>query len=312
MSSSPPESKHKWRWWHPVLLLAILIAIVAVEQYWLERQIPASAKIENRVQGQSSQQGSGEANQPSQEQNNSQGQQIQPTENIKWVWVTMMVLLAAFILVAGHGITGYWFGALIDAQNKMSLSRFQMILWTILIMSAYLTAVLINIQLGSSKEATDIALDPSLWALMGISTASLVGSPLLKSKKKAEPSATLSPPLDTEEERTLKLLKDQGVDEVVIEGQIVSNLSPDKASWGDLFKGEDVSTAGHLDLAKVQMFYFTVITLIAYGVVLGATFDKVSRPITDFPELSAGILTLLGISHAGYLTSKAVGSSPPR
>lgn len=305
MADSEPVSAHKWQWWHPLLLLLILLAIIAVERFWLKSQIPEAAKV-TYAQTASNQQGSETANQSQQEQATPQ---IPPTKNIKWVWTAIMVLLAAFIAVAGHGITGYWRGALIDSNNRISLSRFQMILWTILILSAYLTAVLINIHL-EFHNATNIALDPSLWTLMGISTASLVGSPLLRGKKKSDSPATLSPPVDTEEERTLRLLRDQGADDVVIEGRVVSNVSPDQASWGDLFKGEDVSTAGHLDLAKVQMFYFTVITLLAYGVVLGAAFGKIVKPIESFPELSSGILTLLGISHAGYLTAKAVGNAP--
>ena len=35
-----------------------------------------------------------------------------------------------------------------------------------------------------------------------------------------------------------------------------------------------------------------------------------TRIISALPELSTGIVALLGISHAGYLTAKAVPSNP--
>jgi hypothetical protein len=35
-----------------------------------------------------------------------------------------------------------------------------------------------------------------------------------------------------------------------------------------------------------------------------------TRTISSLPELSTGIVALLGISHAGYLTAKAVPSNP--
>src|SRR5579859_2722605 len=37
-------------------------------------------------------------------------------------WLVSMALLIAFIAIAGHGVTGNWRGALIDEQNRISLS----------------------------------------------------------------------------------------------------------------------------------------------------------------------------------------------
>src|SRR5215470_15702029 len=43
-------------------------------------------------------------------------------------WIACIVLLTAFLVVAGQGTTGVLGGALIDQRNKMSLSRLQMII----------------------------------------------------------------------------------------------------------------------------------------------------------------------------------------
>jgi hypothetical protein len=226
------------------------------------------------------------------------------TAGIRGVWWVTMVLLALFIIVAGHGITGYWLGALIDSRSKMSLSRFQMILWTILIISAYLISVVINVY-RHDPQSTNITLDKMLWLLMGISTTSLIGSPLLKNEKKKADAAQGSPP---DASRSMELLAKQGVDtnRVEVEGSLVVNVSPDDAGWADLFRGEDVGNAGHLDMGKIQMFYFTLIIIFAYGSALAEMFESTLTWITQFPLLSAGTVALLGISHAGYLANKAI------
>ena len=218
-------------------------------------------------------------------------------------WLINMVSLAAFAIIAGRGITSLWRGVLIDEGNKMSLSRLQLALWTILILSSFLTAALINIHKGQPPDPLSIAIPATLWGLMGISTASLVGSPLIKSTKKDIPTN------DAEKKNTLDLLQTQGVDtsKVDAQGQIVVNQNPEDASWVDLFKGDEVGNAAHLDLGKIQMFYFTLIVWFAYAVALAHNFQGVSTAgIAAFPDLSAGMLALLGISHAGYLANKAV------
>ncbi len=54
------------------------------------------------------------------------------------------------------------------------------------------------------------------------------------------------------------------------------------------------------------MFYFTLILVFAYGVQLGSLFLDSSGVVENLPVLSTGMLALLAISHAEYLTNKAV------
>jgi hypothetical protein len=77
-------------------------------------------------------------------------------------WIGTLVLLADFATVAGHGILGLWMGLLIDKRNKMSLSRLQMILWTITVLSGFLTAAFWNIWAGE-VDAFSIAVPQELW-----------------------------------------------------------------------------------------------------------------------------------------------------
>ena len=210
-----------------------------------------------------------------------------PTSSRLWIWIGALILLALFVIVLGFGITGRWLGLLIDDRRKMSLSRFQTVLWIVLILSAFLAAALTNLPLVSNPiDALSIGIPPELLGILGISMTSLAGAQLILNNKKP--------------------------------GQVDKNgdgTDPsDRPGWFDMFKGDDVANADYLDLSKVQMFYFTIILALVYGAALGVMFmtvDPKHPSISAFPALNATIVGLLGISHAGYLTYKAVPRVPP-
>lgn len=219
---------------------------------------------------------------------------------LQTAWFLTMVLMASFVALVGYSITGLWRGAFIDDRNRISLSRFQMLLWTIVILSAYLVGSLGNIYIGQS-DPLSIALPQQLWLLMGISTTSLVGSPLIKSTKKdndpdkAQADATIA-----------ALASRRGIAprQIATQGQIVINQRQEDSSWSDLFQGEETGNAATLDLAKIQMFYFTLVLSLAYVVALAGQFGH--GPFRSFPSFDSGMLALLGISHGGYLVNKAI------
>jgi hypothetical protein len=64
-----------------------------------------------------------------------------------WIWLILLVLFNILTLIISRAFTRRWLGILIDDRNKYSLSRFQMVLWTLIILSAFMAAVLANIQL---------------------------------------------------------------------------------------------------------------------------------------------------------------------
>src|SRR5689334_1875434 len=221
-----------------------------------------------------------------------------------WMWLGIMLLLALFGIIAGNGVTGQWLGLLIDTRNKVSLARFQMVLWTILILSAYLTGVMVNVDL-KRPEPLSIGIPPDLWLLMGISTTSLIGSPLILSAKKARESK------EPDKQRALAALERQAVDtgKIAIVGQLVINQTPDVARWADMFQGSETGNVGQLDLGKVQMFFFTLIIVLAYASAISALFQQNTEPVLSLPVIDGGMLALLSISHAGYLVNKALPHS---
>ncbi|MBN1372707.1 MAG: hypothetical protein JW987_12270 [Anaerolineaceae bacterium] len=248
---------------------------------------------------------------------------LQPlTKDILITWGINLALLALFTLVAGHGITGRWSGWLINEQFRMSLSRLQMSLWTIVVLSAFLTMVSNNIRTGNFSTALDIKIPEELWVAMGISTVSLVGTPLIlqtkRDKKTNEKAAEkTSVHLGLLDKSTLEIAKDPSkkdsvaIDKVkkVIEnhtyGQLMVNESPKDAQLADLIRGEEVGNAATLDLTRLQNLFFTLILVGTYTALLANGLAK-DPNITAFPQFSDSGNALLAISHAGYLAGKSV------
>jgi hypothetical protein len=146
--------------------------------------------------------------------------QMIDTGRMLFAWYLVLLIFLAFTFVCGHFVTGRWLGALIDERNVMSLSRFQIILWTLLVLSAYFVAVLHNMAMDFS-EPMKIEIQEGLWWLMGISTTSLVGSPLILSNKTSKASDA------SEVSSTFELLKQQGDEDSTLgtKGIIVVKLN---------------------------------------------------------------------------------------
>jgi hypothetical protein len=215
------------------------------------------------------------------------------------------------MVIAGHGISGRLAGLLIDERNKVTLSRLQLVLWTVVILSAYLTVVLARIP-SHGLEALSVAIPGEVWWLLGISTASMVGSPLVLSNKKQQKVSK------TEKDDSVRLLAAEvppeaqpakGKAAVWAIGAVVVYASPKQARFADLFRGDETGNATSLDLGKVQMFFFTIVAVLAYAFVLNDGFSDLLGPAAEFPALDEGMIALLGISHAGYLSNKAVPHS---
>lgn len=218
------------------------------------------------------------------------------------IWGAIASLLLLFVLVAGHGYNGLLRGALVDSQNRISLSRLQLVVWTVLVLSAYTAMSLWNLGQGDS-DPLSIAIPQDVWVLLGISTTSLVGTGLIQSNKKNEPTN------QTELARNADLL-DIDPAKVTAQGQLVAKKSPKDASWADLFEGEETGNWATLDIAKIQMFFFTLVLVLAYAVALAAKFNGTEATLHGFPPFSDSMLALLAISHAGYLANKAVPHTP--
>jgi hypothetical protein len=181
------------------------------------------------------------------------------------------VALTGMIAVVGRRVSNNYLGALISEHNVMSLSRFQAVLWTVLIAASF-GAVLLSRGVDP-KAVVDFfnlhfADRIDLFALMGISYASAVGSDMVTSNKAAK-------------------------------GVVDANSTPAKADFTDMFEGNEIADSDRIDISKVQMFVFTLVG----GVVFISMFRQNSAAI---PQLPNTLIALMGVSHAAYLGNKTI------
>lgn len=157
-------------------------------------------------------------------------------------------------------------------DEKYSLSRFQMYLWTVLILVAFIAAALAKLDLPNIPS--------NLYILMGINLAAAVGSTAIHTAKTAKPPAT---PTTT---APASGGKPNFVADVFFE-------SGGKAS---------------VDLPRTQMFVWTIIIAVSF-IVLSINEFRIGNPI--LPDVPTGVLALMGISHGAYLGSKAAEKVTP-
>ncbi|VVB69453.1 Uncharacterised protein [uncultured archaeon] len=247
------------------------------------------------------------------------------------LWFFALAGLLGFLIVVGLGVTGRWAGILVDSRNRFSLARLQLVLWTILILSAYATAVSSNLRIALTSmpinstevvHAVSIAMPEQVWLLMGISTTSIVGSSLILSTKKDQSTVSAGgsqQSVDKQITRTVNNLISQNKIAAntttqdfkanQVQGQLVINETPNKASYSEMLKGDFINNAFQLDLGKIQMFYFTMILVLVYAAALISLFLAGGK-ILQFPIIDSGMAVLLGISHAGYLAKKDISGVP--
>jgi hypothetical protein len=250
--------------------------------------------------------------------------------------IALWLYIAYFaVIIFGIGFFtsgGHILGILIDRRKMVSLSKLQMLSWTILVISGIVTIAALK-----KADPLDIQIPETLWALMGISTVSLIGSPLLKNDNletinkevqerlpqaitdwRTKPENKEKEPTDKDivgikikvegivKEEHRPKLKDPGKQDII--GSTVVNKDISYASVFDIFKGEEVGNYNLPDLGKIQMFIFTFFVWAAYAFQL---ITQIKDGAFSFPDLSEGMIGLIAISNAGYLAYKAVPRENP-
>lgn len=252
--------------------------------------------------------------------------------------ISIMLILSVFLVALGVAKHGLKRGIFISEMNLISLSRFQIIIWTVVILSAFFaisiervhaywdacgyfpsivtdpalmqnltyscdcTAIKPGLFVKRIPNPLDIEIDWTVWALMGISTSSLVGaSLLLGGKTNKQPAASN---IENAAKKTGEEAKDVDKNR---RGTIYGNPTSADSQFMDMFEGDEIGNTAYIDMAKVQMFFFTVISVLAYFImVLQLTLGEAPANIDKLPLVPAGLLWILGISHAGYLGSKGI------
>jgi hypothetical protein len=222
-------------------------------------------------------------------------------------WLTTNFLLSIgivtlLILGIGYAINGQMFGILIDHRNKMSLSRFQLVIWSLLVICSLWTAFSWNISESIAHSPGDLKVPTQLFVVMGLASFTGLASPILLNQKRSQ-----SPDMAQFADQLATIQKSgTATRSYKNDGSVVLRASASDASWADIFRGDETGNVGSPDIGKLQNFMFTIVLVATYA---GALFTQFAgtQPgslAPDFPPFSDTMTIFLAISHATYLSAK--------
>ena len=185
--------------------------------------------------------------------------------------LTVLAAFGALSLIARRKLKPLGLGGLdpviriiTTPDGYASLSQLQMVLWTLVVAAS---AVYVMVLSGDLIEITSGTL-----VLLGISGAVSIGTKVHDSALVAKAQVAGAPP-----------------------------PPPRKPAWSDLIVN-DVNGQREIDVSRVQMLYFTLITAVFV----------VMRVLTTYviPEIPQGFQILMGLSNAVYFGSKVAQPGP--
>lgn len=223
--------------------------------------------------------------------------------NLAGWWIGAAVTLLVLAAAVGYALWGSVVGVLIDSRNRLSLTRFQLVFWSVLVLSLF--AVTSTFLIGASGSTVSLPTYPwEIWALLGISigTAPLSGLILLNKTHQTAPQ-NAQEKIDLDPTATNN-------------GRLEVKLGDNSWSFLDLFRGEEVSNRDEIDISRFQYFIITVVLMIVFvgltghevwalGVTTSTNWAAWAKE-HSYPALNETFIALLGLTHAGYLGTKAL------
>ena len=224
-------------------------------------------------------------------------------------WLITTAMFSSALLTAGWTVYGRWDGIFIDKDNRISLSRFQLIVWSGLLISALLTANLTNTAALAPTDATVLVNVPAeVWVLLGLGAFTAVAAPAIKDGKRGGRGENLRLAKAQVSETAEKIRTAQSLGaSPTFDNRVLTKQAPADARWIDLIMG-DFEGAAYLDVSKLQQLAFTILLAATYGMSLWSTMSG-TGPIQSFPKVDDGFIALLAVSDAAYLVDKQVGQS---
>ena len=173
---------------------------------------------------------------------------------------------AARKIASNRRVVGFMDPIVTTEDEKYSLSRFQMYLWTVLVLIGFSAVAFAKLEFPNIPQ--------NLYILMGINLAAAVTSTAIHTVKTQPISTSVS---------TMPAL----------------NSLPNFVS--DIFF--ESGNKASVDLPRTQIFLWTIVIAIIFVSMVINGF-VVSSP--SLPDVPSGLLALMGISNGAYLGAKAV------
>jgi IPT/TIG domain len=187
------------------------------------------------------------------------------------IGIGLLVLLWLVIGVSG-GPCRFWELAQ-GADKSLSTSKFQWLLWLVVILFAYVVLWVIRARAGDYSAITDVP--ANLMTVLGLSAATAVAA--------------------------------KGITVGYLGSGKIDKTAP---ANGDPKGGLLNDDSGFPELAKVQLIGFT---LIAVGIFLATLFHQIHGKSvqTELRDIDSSLLVLMGLSQGGYVGKKLVSIATP-
>jgi hypothetical protein len=193
-------------------------------------------------------------------------------------WTAAAAILLIAMAAAGRISSGSYLGILRDSRGRYSLSRFQVLLWTTVVLSLLAAVFLARLIDGTISNALDIQIPQTVLLVLGISVGSTVTAGAIKAGK------------DNQDQTS-----------------IAASTGRDPARFSQVVLVEEGKMADRaVDVTKFQSLWITLILVTAY-VAMAVSWIRGANSATELgvlPDLTGALVTLLAISHAGYLAGK--------
>ena len=202
-------------------------------------------------------------------------------------------VLLGITVALGVVITSRPFGVLIDSRSRYSLTHFQIVLWTVVILSL-ISGVFFGRWAGRVAEPLEFSIPLDVLALMGISLGSTVLTTAVKSANDNRRPHSVAASMDV-----ATGMKPRGA---TAAGEVADEWKP---KFSQVFLLEEGSYADKVvDIAKYQQFIITLVLVAAYvGLAIQAV-GAAPDAVTQLPTLGSTFLILLGASHGAYIAGK--------
>lgn len=176
-------------------------------------------------------------------------------------------------------------GILIDSRERFSLTRFQLIMWSLLILSTFLGPIIFNLDSDPGKA---MSIPEELLGLLGISAGSAILSGAVKDNKDAtRPEKIAGGEEFFRRPQVSERAKGKAVAVTPQEPRFVQVFLDEEGSQGD---------SKFVSVTKFQSFMITM--------ALGIIYIVLAVKAQGYPVLDDKILWFIGISHAGYIGGK--------
>ena len=226
-------------------------------------------------------------------------------------WILDLVILVVFLVVVGLLSKSRWDGVLVDERNKLSLSRLQTVLWSVVVIGSMVAFGLIRLKAGV-PDPLNVPMPNELLIAIGITTTALVGTPIIRSiKQQPEKQANAAQAVATQGQLGLAMERTD------TRGLIVVNTEPTTASWMDMLRGggrqrrrprhrQDPDVLVHGPSRRHLPRHDRCPDTAGYDQkIFSSTF------LAGLPIVSSAFIALLGLSNGTYLANKAAPHSAP-